>query len=184
MCRCPVTPQESKASERPVVLQHTAVDRADRDSRPGEAGKRQLSFSIPPPTKQRKSLWGQRLQDHFGSTPELETMCQQWESRCPGKIIFKLPPVDALAGSILQHSSEVLESTCASEKPIMFKIGFTHNPFWRWSNNKYGYAHAREQWSHMIVLHISSECHSVSMLEAALIDKYKSTLPVVLGFFI
>lgn len=184
LCMHGSTPKDSKCSSRPEVLQHRSLCTACGDVPSGETRKRCLDSPTPVrPTRQRSPMWEQRLEAHLDATPELKTMYQQWGTHCPGKVHFKLPRLGALSGSILRHSSEVMERICHAEYPLIFKIGFTHNPFWRWSNNKYGYAFAPEKWSNMIVLYVSSECHSVSMLEAALIDKYKSISTVPSLFF-
>ena len=184
LCMHGSTPKDSKCSSRPEVLQHRSLCTACGDVPSGETRKRCLDSPTPVrPTRQRSPMWEQRLEAHLDATPELKTMYQQWGTHCPGKVHFKLPRLGALSGSILRHSSEVMERICHAEYPLIFKICFTHNPFWRWSNNKYGYAFAPEKWSNMIVLYVSSECHSVSMPEAALIDKYKSISTVPSHFF-
>lgn len=92
----------------------------------------------------------------------------------PGKICFQLPPIGALAGTVLQHCSSLLDRLLKSQKPVIFKVGITHNPLWRWGNQIYGYTTAKEKWSNMVVMYVAAEPHSVGMLEAALIDKYQS----------
>ena len=179
-------PEDTRSSPQPDVSQQRAVGSTYRHVPSDEAGKRKLgSLSSAPPAKHRSQFWEQRFQDHLAMTPDLQTMCQcqDWDGKFTGQIQFKLPRVGALCGSILQHCSEVIERTCHAEYPLIFKLGFTHNPYWRWGNCKYGYAFAREKWSNMIVLYVSNECHSVSMLEAALIDKYKGTLSLTIYVF-
>ncbi|CAL1141491.1 unnamed protein product [Cladocopium goreaui] len=60
----------------------------------------------------------------------------------------------------------------------MFKVGFTHNPVWRWGSPIYGYTSkaTKEKYSNMSVIYAAPEPYSPAMLEAALIDKYKSTV--------
>jgi succinyl-CoA synthetase alpha subunit len=60
----------------------------------------------------------------------------------------------------------------------MFKVGFTHNPVWRWGSPIYGYASkaTKEKYSNMSVIYAAPEPYSPAMLEAALIDKYKRLL--------
>ena len=94
----------------------------------------------------------------------------------PGKIQFRLPPLKALSGAVLQHASNRLEDLLRLESPMTFKIGWTHCPFWRWGNKIYGYTKAIEKWSTMVVVYMAPEPYSPSMLEAALIDKYKRNL--------
>ena len=88
-------------------------------------------------------------------------------------IAFNLPVVGAVAGKVLQHSVDVLETLFAKFDPMIFKVGFTHDPCWRWTNKMYGYCHGREKWSKMVVFYVSSEPHGPAMLESALIEKYR-----------
>ena len=81
---------------------------------------------------------------------------------------------NASAGTILRHSIRVIEKLFTAEEPLIFKIGFSHNPVFRWQNDIYGYVKARERWSHMVIAHYSKEPFSAAMLEAALIEKYGS----------
>ena len=107
-------------------------------------------------------------------SPALCTIHKQVDKEFPDDIHFKLPRVGALSGTVLQHCSEVFERFYHSEYPMTFKVGFTHNALWRWGNPLYGYITDRQKWFRMVVVYVSDECYSASMLEAALIDKYKS----------
>lgn len=93
-----------------------------------------------------------------------------------GCIAFRLPNANAVAGKVLQHAVNTLESLFVRESPLIFKVGITHNPAWRWSNGLYGYCRAPEKWSHMLLLFESSEPYGPAMLEAALIHKYQGGL--------
>lgn len=66
---------------------------------------------------------------------------------------YKLPPPGVSAGRVLQHAKSVLSTLIQKEQPLIFKVGYTHNPMFRWANTLYGY-----------------------MLEAALIELFRSTL--------
>ena len=59
---------------------------------------------------------------------------------------------------------------------MIYKFGFTHDPVWRWSNNLYGYKHARDSWSQMVLLFVSKEAGAAGMMEAALIEKHHGCL--------
>lgn len=89
-----------------------------------------------------------------------------------GCIYFDVPPVDAVAGKILQHATRIVEKLFLAHSPMTFKIGFTHNPIWRWTNKLYGYKKALEKWEHMTILLIRDEPYTPAMLEACLIDKF------------
>ena len=97
--------------------------------------------------------------------------CQKWDS-----IRFDVPKIDASAGSVLKHSLWVLDGIFKRNEPLIFKIGWTHSPIWRWTNKLYGYKKAQDGWSHMTVLFVTDEPYSPGMLEAALIEKYSSDL--------
>ena len=109
--------------------------------------------------------------------PHLRDLHQKLDQLFPGQVEFQLPPLHALSGAVYRHCTNVLEQLLESQSPMTFKIGFTHDPLWRWGNSLYGYSKSREQWTMMIVIYTASEPHSAAMLEAALIDKYQSILP-------
>lgn len=106
-------------------------------------------------------------------SPRLKTLSDECQTL--GCISLRLCDLNAVAGAVLRHAIQVLERLFQQQEPLIFKIGFTHNPIWRWSNASYGYGVAREKWSHMIILYYSKEPYSPAMLEAALIEKYQST---------
>lgn len=99
------------------------------------------------------------------------------ECRTVGCIEMKMGDLNSAstAGAILQHSIRTLERLFVEQEPLIFKIGFSHNPLWRWTNDVYGYQHAREKWSNMDILFYCKEPYSPAMLEAALVEKFKST---------
>ena len=70
-----------------------------------------------------------------------------------------------------------LTSLFKKEEPLIFKIGFTHDPVSRWTSPVYGYTLDldRNKWTHMIVFYYSKERFGPAMLEAALIEKFGST---------
>lgn len=90
-----------------------------------------------------------------------------------GCISLQLPRDGAVAGVVLKHAHRVMQRLMDSHAPMVFKIGVTHNYHWRWGNDRYGYAYAREKYERMVVLYESSEPASPCMLEAALIHHYQ-----------
>lgn len=72
-------------------------------------------------------------------------------------IAFRLPKTKAVAGGVLQHSLQVLEGLFAKYDPMIFKVGFCHDPSWRWNNKLYGYAHSLDKWSNMTVFFASPD---------------------------
>ena len=105
-------------------------------------------------------------------------------SKASSDIAFKLPKANAIAGGILLHSIGVIEGLFTRYDPLIFKIGITHNPEWRWCNSIYGYQHSCDKWSNMVVFSASPEPHGPSMLEAALIEKYRSILSASEFYFL
>ena len=91
-------------------------------------------------------------------------------------IEFELPPHNFSAGRILEHCVKTIDRMYTKWKPVIFKVGWTHNPCFRWGNSLYGYVNEREKWTNMCVLHISHEPYSTAMLEAALIQHFKCIL--------
>ena len=92
------------------------------------------------------------------------------------RIKYDLPAPGSVAGKVLLHAIRVMENLFRKHEPLIWKVGFTHNPSWRWGNELYGYTRARDKWAGMIVLYRSNEQFGPAMLEAALIEKFKSIL--------
>ena len=113
---------------------------------------------------------------------------QQQKASALSCIAFKLPEWKAVSGSVISHAIRVIENLFSLWAPMIFKIGITHDPVWRWSNPIYGYSSARDKWSNMVVYYCSSEPFGPAMLEAALIEKYHSTASLIwmclLGFIL
>ena len=127
------------------------------------------------------SAWMDSIPISLRPTPGLKAMLE--EARTIGCIDFKLPPLRATSGVVLSRAIGTIEGLFSKHYPLIFKVGYCHNCVFRWANPLYGYSGAREKWSNMCVLYISDEHYSVSMLEAALIEKYGSILPVSNYFF-
>ena len=128
-----------------------------------------LSSGVALPKRLRKSTI---LEAEPPESPLLQ-LCA--ESKALG-IRFDLPAVGIVAGSVLHHCSCRIDSLFHTYEPMIWKVGFTHHPVWRWSNEIYGYQHSRDLWSQMIILHIATEPHGPAMLESALIDKFRCSL--------
>ena len=97
------------------------------------------------------------------------------KSRCQtcSWLTFRLPQKNLIAGAVLDHAVTTLGFYLEKHQPCIFKIGYTHNAVWRWENPIYGYAHCRDKWSAMVILHVSHECWGPAMLEAALILQFR-----------
>ena len=102
--------------------------------------------------------------------------CPGWTAKCKasGTIAFCHPEKNLAAGCVLQHCLRTIDSIFHKHEPLIFKVGFTHDPLWRWGNTLYGYQHCKDRWSGMLVLFVSNEPYSPAMLEAALIERYSS----------
>lgn len=98
-----------------------------------------------------------------------------FEAASMGCIHFRIPKdPNWSAGRVLQHCISVIQSLFSKHEPLTFKFGYSHNPCWRWENDLYGYRHAKEKWSDMVVLWVSDEASGPAMLEASLIEMFKS----------
>lgn len=82
---------------------------------------------------------------------------------------YDLPFRGARSGQVLQHASKVLQLTLDRLSPMTFKIGFTHDPAFRFRNRTYGYVTSRDRWQGMIVVFASHDPIVASYVEAALI---------------
>ena len=96
---------------------------------------------------------------------------------------YKVPPSGATAGKVLQHAKSVISGLIQREQPMVFKIGYTHDAMWRWSNKTYGYQHDTfHKWSNMLILYESTEPFGPAMLEASLIEIFRSTVSSLRNF--
>ena len=106
------------------------------------------------------------------------------QSEATGYIIFRHDPRCLSSGAVLKHAIKLVETYFAKFSPLIFKIGWTHDPIWRWGNSLYGYHWSKDSWTELVVLHVSHEPHGPSMLESALIEKYHSSLFEKLKLFL
>ena len=128
------------------------------------------------PSVDKVSAWWAKIPANLTSTPGLREMME--EASAIGCIDFKLAPPHATAGVVLKSAINVVEAIFHRRYPMIFKFGYTHNCVFRWCNQKFGYATSRDRFDQMCILHICSEPFTPSMLEAALIEKYHSTLDI------
>ena len=120
-------------------------------------------------TNEKQSLYATQW------SPRLQRLAAECDG--VGCIYLNLCRVNASAGAVLFHAIKVLTSLFKKEEPLIFKIGFTHDPVSRWTSPVYGYTLDldRNKWTHMIVFYYSKEPFGPAMLEAALIEKFGST---------
>ncbi len=84
-------------------------------------------------------------------------------------LAYNLPPRDAVAGVVIKHALGVVKKILEKNQPATIKIGFTHNPEYRWDHSTYGYNRSKDRWEQLTVLYCASELMSPAFLEAALI---------------
>lgn len=119
-------------------------------------------------------VWMKSLPEALQANPGVQTMAVKAASM--GCILFKVPSdPNVSSGRVLQHCLSVIENVFRKNEPCTFKFGYTHNPYFRWSCPLYGYCHAKEKWSHMVVLWVSDEPYGPSMLEASLIEMFRGS---------
>ena len=124
--------------------------------------------------------WSACLPPDLLKRPSLQLMIQ--EAIKIGSIAFRLPKSNAVAGGILRHSICTIDHLFDNFSPMIWKVGFTHNCVWRWTNTKYGYSHSQDRWSNMVVVYVTREPQSPAMLEAALIERYQGCFEFALSF--
>ena len=95
-------------------------------------------------------------------------------------IDYRLPPTGVPAGKVLEHAKHVVHRLLEKHAPMVFKLGYTHDPVWRWTNSIYGYSFDCYKYTNMVILYESSEAAGPAagpaMLEASLIDFFRSIL--------
>lgn len=99
-------------------------------------------------------------------------------------LFISLPKPSATAGGILNHAIQSFERLLEKNKPMTFKFGFTHCAHTRFYNTKFGYKHAKVTFDCMLVLFGAPNPHGPAFLEAALVEKYLSSLFAIYGCLI
>ena len=117
---------------------------------------------------------GKYLDSTTLALPRTQTLVGQISQ--DARLSYNLPRVGSTAGQIIQHSQHVIESVIERKQPATFKIGYSHDPVWRFHNSLYGYAHGRDRFEHLCVVYMSHEYISCAFLEAALIQLFKGDL--------
>ena len=98
------------------------------------------------------------------------------------KLDYCLPKKRALPGHILKHCYKTLDAHLERKSPMTFKIGYTHCPYFRWYNTKFGYCHdTQSKWEGMVVVYAGTETTSASFVEAAMIQRYMGTLSIYIN---
>ena len=92
-------------------------------------------------------------------------------------LCYNLPVVGSSAGKVIQHCQRVIQTTIQKIEPATFKVGFSHNPVFRFNNDLYGYKYGKDRFEAMCVLYVSAEPTPAAFLEAALIQLFQGTFP-------
>ena len=71
--------------------------------------------------------------------PDFQTSLQHLiaQASAISSIHFALPKSNAVAGAVLAHAIKIVEKQFSQHDPMIFKLGFTHNPHWRWCNPRF-----------------------------------------------
>ena len=97
---------------------------------------------------------------------------------------YDLPQKNSFAGNILKHCFQVVSKTISKFKPLIFKLGFSHDGYMRMYNRKFGYFHEKSSWEYMVILYTAGECISAAFVEAALIQKFKGIWDMIQCFLV
>ena len=131
----------------------------------------------------KPDAWARFLKDEVLSLPRTNQCFSSIEA--DPKLGYKLiPNKNATAGQVLKHVFTTLERHLEKYAPSIYKIGYTHDPVWRFYNSHYGYVNNREKWEGMTVLYVSDESVSPAFVEAAAIQKHHGYLPESLYIYI
>jgi hypothetical protein len=92
-------------------------------------------------------------------------------------LTLNLAPKGSLAGAQLKHMYNFVENLVKRESPLVFKIGYTHDPHTRFRNKRYGYtSDSFHKWQSMAILFAGSNSTAAAYIEAAAIQKFKGHL--------
>ena len=131
----------------------------------------------PPEILQPSTAWTQQLDNKIVALPRTMACLQKIE--VDPILHLCLPKKGAIAGQILKHVYHSLDMHLQREAPSIYKVGFTHDPSWRFHNAIYGYCKAAERWEGMVILFISHEPYGPAFVEAATIQRHLGRLAVV-----
>ena len=124
-----------------------------------------------------KPSWMSRLDEGILSLTRTTEVFSEMEKH--PYIKYDLPAKGLLPGKVLKHIYGVLDQCIEKKWPMIYKLGATHNPPFRYSNNLYGYEHEKVKWDGMTVCFCSAEPTAIAFAEAAAIQKYKGPSPAI-----
>lgn len=132
---------------------------------------------IDPNAKQRlpSGHWKVALDAETLQLPRTAVCFQKIEGN--DRLGYNLPEKpNMLAGQILSHCFNAVDRILRKQEPCIYKVGFTHCPYWRFFNDLYGYFHEKDAWEFMTIIYASHETVSGAFIEAALIKQHKGFL--------
>ena len=96
------------------------------------------------------------------------------------RVLFKLPPPGLNAGKALAFCREVLQQILVQQSPVVYKIGITGNPMFRFYKKptsispSAGYYYERDQFQFMYILYATETWDESALMEAVLIEAHLS----------
>ena len=153
------------------VLSAPAVEKSETPGRPQH--QRVLSSGLQPRSKEPH--WSTYLDPSVLSLPRTRPIFEKLEG--DSRLSYSLPRLRSSAGQILQHGIRVIQKALDQKRPCTFKIGFSHNPIYRYYNEQFGYFSGKDRFEGLCVLYISHEPTGPAFLEAALIHHFNGDFP-------
>ena len=132
--------------------------------------------------RRSRTKWESCLDDLTLSCPRTKECFHDIEQ--DDRLSFRLAPKSSTLGQVLQHCRKVIDSFRERLQPCTFKIGFSHDPGFRFYNHTFGYVKDRDGWQGMMVIFCSHDPVVASYVEAAMIQLYIGhSPPIVKRFF-
>lgn len=125
---------------------------------------------------------GKRSRTKWESCLDESTLCCPRTAECfhdieqDDRLSFRLAPKSSTSGQVLQHCRRCIEAFCERLKPCTFKVGFTHDPGFRFYNHTFGYVKDRDGWQGMMIIFCSHDPVVASYVEAAMIQVFLGNL--------
>ena len=89
---------------------------------------------------------------------------------------YRMSPGRRKAGFVLKRCTDVVDSILALHPGlVVFKLGITTSPDFRWSNRRFGYKHDADRYQALVVLCKTDGPEALGFVEAALIMRYRAT---------
>lgn len=145
-----------------------------RPPSPAPVGQANLPVPMTSKRSNATSTWAMLLNDEVLGLARTAQCFQAIDS--DPLLNYKLPKKGAVAGQILKHVYTTLENHLDRHKPSIYKIGYTHNPVWRFYNSQYGYCKNVEGWEGMTIVFAADNTIAPAFVEAATIQRHLGLL--------